>query len=129
MDIRPFKRQTTFLHYPLNKKQDIKHNLLIPLCVSCVVYMIHFAADIVLAYQHHNTENEFYRSLTLLWVFLPVIASFVLTVSNLKLWPEEEGFGRLSFKWLGVRILQHLLFPVWAMFRYVIVEVKSVICT
>lgn len=113
-----FNKSTTLLKYPLTRKQYVICYYLVPYCFSSALYIINYTADTVLSYQHYDEGDSYHASLTLFWTFVPAIACFFLGVTNLELWPNEEKCGVLSWKWFGIRFIQHLLFPIWAMFRY-----------
>lgn len=117
-----FEKPRTLLQYPINEKLFIYSCYIIPTCLNCLVYILHFTADSVLSYQHYRAGDPFYASLTLFFIYTPAIGSFFLTITNLELWPEETGCKSRSFKWFSIRFFQHLLFPIWAMLRYLILQ-------
>lgn len=108
----------TVLGYELNSKQNACFNYLLPAIFWCSMYILHFASDLVLAHRHHIEEDPIWASLTLFFMYLPVIGCFVLTVSSIEMWPDYDECTLSNVKWLSVKILQHLFFPIWTMWRY-----------
>lgn len=107
----------TFLGYELNSIQDIYFNYLTPTIIGCLFYILHFAGDVAVTYRHFYDENVIWGSLTLLFIYLPVILCFVITSSSWELWAEQEGCGPNNIKWITLKIVQHLGFPIWSMWR------------
>ncbi|XP_022908319.2 uncharacterized protein [Onthophagus taurus] len=108
----------TILGYELSAKQDVIANYLIPAITGCLCYILLFAADLGTVYRHFEEENPVWASLTLLFMFLPVIGCFIWVISSWELWPEIEGCGRNNVKWALWKVLQHFFFPIWSMWRY-----------
>lgn len=117
----------TVLGYELNSKQNACFNYLLPAIFWCSMYILHFASDLVLAHRHHIEEDPIWASLTLFFMYLPVIGCFVLTVSSIEMWPDYDECTLSNVKWLSVKILQHLFFPIWTMWRLVFWINKKVI--
>lgn len=112
----PLKKRTV-LGYSLEPKQDVYVNYLFPTLTASFLYILHFSTDVVLAYRHFIEENPIWATLTAFFMYLPVLGCFIITVSSWELWPEYEGCGWTNIKWVLLKILQHLCFPVWSMWR------------
>lgn len=108
----------TFLGYELDSTQDLYVNYLTPTVIGCIFYITHFACDLGVTYRHFHDENVVWASLTLFFVYLPVILCFVITISSWELWAEEVGCGPNNIKWFTLKFVQHLAFPIWSMWRY-----------
>lgn len=109
--------QRTILGYKLNSIQDVYVNYLCPTIAACFLYIFLFASDLVLAYRHFCDENPIWAFLTFFFMYLPVLGSFIITISSWELWPEEEGCGWRNIKWALIKIVEHVLFAVWSMWR------------
>lgn len=110
-------KQKTILGYDLTPKQDVYLNYLFPTLAACVLYVLQFSSDLVLAYRHFRDENPIWASLTLLFMFLPVLGCFIITISLWELWPEYEGCGMTNVRWAVLKVFQHCFFPIWSMWR------------
>ncbi|XP_025833088.1 uncharacterized protein LOC108742546 [Agrilus planipennis] len=111
-------KKSTALGQILTTKQNIYANYLIPSVAAVLLYNINFACDVVVAYRHYAEDNPVWASLTIFFLYLPIIGCFVLTVSAWEHWPEFEGCGVENVKWIFVKIFQHVFFPLWAMWRF-----------
>lgn len=110
-------KKSTILGYELTPRQDAWVNYLVPSIGACFLYMFLVASDISVVISHSRNGDPIWSLLTLFFMFLPVLGSFVIIVSNWELWPEFEGCGRENIIWFWTKILEHLLFPVWSMWR------------
>ncbi|GLV38807.1 uncharacterized protein CBL_05806 [Carabus blaptoides fortunei] len=113
-----FSKPDTLLKSPLTLKQQSYWNYIVPVTLTTLIYILNFAADLCLVVQHNRDEQYFFAYITLAWIYLPVLGSFFLTMSNVDIWPEEQGFGRANLRWLCIKVLQHMFFPIWAMYRF-----------
>lgn len=107
----------TFLGYELNAIQDIYFNYLTPTLIGALFYIVHFTGDVATSYRHFYDGNPVWGSLTLLFIYLPVILCFIIVISSWELWAEQDGCGPNNIKWALFKIAQHLLFPIWSMWR------------
>lgn len=110
-------KQKTVLGYDLTSKQNIYLNYLFPTLAASVLYILQFSSDLVLAYRHFKDENPIWASLTLFFMYLPVLGCFIITISLWELWPEYEGCGMSNVRWAVLKVLQHFFFPIWSMWR------------
>lgn len=120
----PTKVKPQLLGYDLTAKQDVWVNYLLPTFGACLLFILHFASDLVLTYRHFVEENPIWASLTLFFMYLPVLGCFVITISSWELWPKYEGCGWTNIKWALLKILQHVFFPIWSMWRLVLLFIS-----
>lgn len=105
------------LGFNLSSKQNVYVNYLLPSIIGCLFYVFLFAVDFVTFYRHLRDDNPIWASLTLLFLYMPVIGCFILIVSSWELWPELDGFSFRNIKWFMFKFMQHLFFPLWSMWR------------
>lgn len=107
----------TFLNYEVTPHYDAVLNYLLPSVFSCILYILVFSSDVGMVFRHYKDDNPIWASVTLFVMYLPAIISYVLIVSDWLLWPEMYGCSLLNITWFTIKTLEHLLFPVWAMWR------------
>ncbi|XP_044266353.1 uncharacterized protein LOC123012471 [Tribolium madens] len=108
----------TFLNYELTPRQDIIINYFIPSVCSFLLYIFLFASDCVVVFRHYKDEDPIWASVTLFIIYFPSLCSYIVVTSSWELWPEMEGCGCDNFLWWLIKTLEHLLFPVWAIWRF-----------
>ncbi|KAF2898950.1 hypothetical protein ILUMI_07211 [Ignelater luminosus] len=108
----------TVLGYEVDTRQNVIANHLVPSIIGCLFYIIHFACDFTVAYRHFREDNSVWGSLTIFFMFLPVLGCYILIISSWELWPEYEKCGLTNVKWVLLKTAQHMYFPVWSMWRY-----------
>lgn len=118
--IKESVKKKTLLGYELTPHQDAWLNYLLPSICSCVLYILLIACDVAVIISHHRNGDPIWSSLTLFFMYLPVLGSFIIIISNWELWPEFEGCGRDNIIWFWTKVSEHLLFPIWSMARYVL---------
>ncbi|KAG5898961.1 hypothetical protein JTB14_004681 [Gonioctena quinquepunctata] len=111
-------KNKTLLGYKLTPRQDAIVNHLVPSVCACILYMFIIAGDVGVVVSHYRNGDPIWASLTLFFMYLPVIGSFVIIVSNWELWPEFLGCGRKNLIWFCLKVAEHLVFPVWNMWRF-----------
>lgn len=114
---KKFPTERTLLGYDLAPKQDVYVNYLFPTVAASLLYIFNFATDLALAYRHFCEENPIWSFLTSFFMYLPVLGCFMITISSWELWPDYEGCGWENIKWAVLKVLQHVFFPVWSMWR------------
>lgn len=114
----PVVIKQTVLGYELDSKQNVYVNYLVPSVLSVIFYVFYFASDLALSYRHFKEDNPIWGSLTLLFMYVPVLGCFIVTTSSWELWPELEGCSARNIKWAFLKISQHVFFPIWCMWRY-----------
>lgn len=107
----------TFINYELTPRQNVIINHFIPSICSLLLYILLFASDSVLVFRHYKDEDPIWASVTLFIIYLPSLCSYIVIISSWELWPKMEGCGCDNFLWWLIKTLEHLLFPVWAMWR------------
>lgn len=113
---KQFKKPSTLLRKQLTNKQQVWSNYLVPNFMTSLIYILNFAADLCLAIQHYREEDYVSAFITFFLTYIPAISSFFFTLSNVDAWPGEN-FSCGNVKWLFGKFGEHLLFPVWAMYR------------
>lgn len=113
---KQFKKPTTLLRKQLTNKQQVWSNYLVPNMMTSLIYILNFTADLCLAIQHYREENYVYASITFFLTYVPAIGSIFFTLSDVNAWPGDNCSCE-NFKWLFGKLGEHLLFPIWAMYR------------
>ncbi|XP_076266458.1 uncharacterized protein LOC143200075 [Rhynchophorus ferrugineus] len=109
----------TLLGYELSPRQDALVNYLLPSVSACLLYKFIVAADIGVIFRHYKDEDPIWASLTLSMMYLPVLGSFMIIISDIDYWPDaDEGMTRENAKWFFRQTIEHLFFPCWNMWRY-----------
>lgn len=110
----------TLLTYKLTPLQDAIVNYLVPSVGSCLLFAFTLAADIALIHRHFKDEHPTWAHLILWLMYLPVAGSLVLIVTDWDLWPRDEEIKNRMTRclWLFGKVLEHVFFPVWMMWRY-----------
>ncbi|XP_057666131.1 uncharacterized protein LOC130899946 [Diorhabda carinulata] len=116
--VKNVPNKKVLLTYELNSKQDALVNYLVPSVCACILYMFLIAADIAVIFSHYKNGDPIWASLTLFILYIPVLASFIIIISNWELWPEFESCSKVNLIWFWTKVLEHLLFPVWSMWRF-----------
>lgn len=107
----------TVLGYEITSKQNAYLNYLVPSVLSCILYILLFTTDLATAYRHFEEDNPIWATLTILFMYMPVVGCFIITVSSYELWPEYDGCSNNNIFWFIFKFLQHLFFPIWSMWR------------
>lgn len=111
-------KQNTVFEYSLNRRQNAILNHLVPCAIACFLYVLITATDIGVIFRHYKDNDPIWASLTLFVMYLPAIGSFILIVTDCDYWPEpENGMTNENAFWLYKKILGHLLFPLWNIWR------------
>lgn len=114
------RKSTRCLKIPLRSTEQIYLIFLLPAILSCCVYITHFGADLVVAIQHFREENPVWGSCTILFMYAPAIAYFILTISRPDWWmTENEKVSKGALTWFALQICQLIAFPFFALYRYV----------
>lgn len=105
----------TILGWPISEKLQVYWCYLIPTVSSCLIYVLYIASDIVLVYEHFLAENPHFAAATLFFLYLPALFCYVFTLTSIELWPQNKDFIYF-IGWIVIKTIEHLLFPVWAMY-------------
>ncbi|XP_018577197.1 uncharacterized protein LOC108915611 [Anoplophora glabripennis] len=111
-------KNKVLLGYKLSSHQDALVNYLVPSICACLLYIFIIATDIAVIFCHYKNGDPIWASLTIFIMYLPLLGSFIIIISNWDLWPELVGCGIENIKWFVIKTLEHLLFPIWSMWRF-----------
>lgn len=112
------KKSTRYLNVPLNSKEQIYLIFLIPAIVNCLVYLVHFLADLVVAVQHFREHNPIWACITIGFMYAPALAYFLLTVSRPDWWmTDDDKLHKGAFLWFLLQVAKLIAFPVFALYR------------
>ncbi|XP_012524983.1 uncharacterized protein LOC105830291 [Monomorium pharaonis] len=121
------RRSTRWLKIPLKSTEQIYLIFLVPALISCCVYIVHFAADLVVAIQHFREENPLWGLSTLTFMYAPALIYFILTVSRPDWWmTEEDKMTKGVLKWFALQVCQLVGFVFFVLYRYAGLIVLSV---
>ncbi|CAH1186242.1 unnamed protein product [Phyllotreta striolata] len=118
MSIEKRDANRMLLGYELTPRQDALVNHLVPSLGACILYVLLIAGDVGVIFRHYKDDDPIWGSLTLFILYVPVLASFIIVISNWELWPEFESCSRNNLIWFWTKVAEHLLFPIWSMWRF-----------
>ena len=112
------ERPTRCFKIPLKPTEHIYLLCLIPTLVKCILYVVNFSADLVVAVQHFREENPIWGFSTISLIYLPAIVYFVLTVSRPDWWmTDDDKVSKGAFAWFGLQLCHLIAFPLFALYR------------
>lgn len=113
-------RAITCFKIPLKPKDQIIVYFLMPAVVNCLLYIMQFAADFVVAMQHFKEQNFGWGWVTLAFICAPAVVYFLLTIARPDWWrtEEEESTSELCI-WFLLQLSCLVAFPLYALFRWV----------
>ncbi|XP_077275048.1 uncharacterized protein LOC143904327 isoform X2 [Temnothorax americanus] len=121
------RKSTRCMKIPLKSTEQIYLIFLVPTLVNCFVYIIHFAADFVVAIQHFKEENPLWGMSTLAIIYAPALMYFILTVSRPDWWMTEgDKVSKGVLGWFGLQVCQFIGFVFFVLYRYAGLIVLSV---
>ncbi|XP_017792855.1 PREDICTED: uncharacterized protein LOC108574733 [Habropoda laboriosa] len=127
------KKSTRFLQVPLKSTEQIYLIFLIPTLVTCVVYVIHFSADLVVAIQHFKENNPVWGCCTIGFMYAPAIAYFMLTISRPDWWmTDDDKLTKGIFCWFCLQLCQLVCFVFFSLYRYaalIVLSIEAIILT
>lgn len=113
------RKPTTCLKIPLKSTEQIYFIFLIPTLINCIIYIVHFSADLVVATQHFRENNPIWASCTLSLMFAPALVYFILTISRPDWWmTEDDKVTKGVLIWFFLQVCQLIGFPFFALYRY-----------
>lgn len=113
------KKATQYLRVPLKSVEQICLVFLIPAIVNCMIYVMHFTADFVVAVQHFREGNPIWGSGTIALMYAPAVAYFMLTISRPDWWmTDDDKISKGVFLWFALQLFQLIAFPFFALYRY-----------
>jgi len=120
------RKSTHYMKIPLKSTEQIYLIFLIPTLINCFVYIIHFAADLVVAIQHFKEQNPLWGICTIAIIYLPALMYFILTVSRPDWWmTEDDKISKGIVGWFALQMCQFIGFVFFVLYRYCLF---SVIC-
>ncbi|XP_043673585.1 uncharacterized protein LOC122631678 [Vespula pensylvanica] len=127
------KKSSKCLEIPLKSIEQIYLVFLIPTIINCIIYIIHFSADLVVAIQHFRENNPIWGSCTLSLMYAPAIVYFILTISRPDWWmTDDDKLTKGISIWFFLQICQLIGFPFFALYRYaglIVMAVDAIILT
>ncbi|XP_066157830.1 uncharacterized protein [Euwallacea fornicatus] len=112
------EKTKTLFGYELTPRQNLLLNHLLPSVLASLLFIFIIAADIGVIFRHCKDDDPIWASLTLFCMYLPVIGSLIIILTDADYWPDPENMTRENCAWMMKKILGHLLFPVWSMWRF-----------
>lgn len=113
------EKSTRFLQIPLKSTEQIYLIFLIPTIITCVIYIIHFSADLVVVIQHFKENNIIWACCTIIFMYAPAIAYFMLTVSRPDWWmSNDDKLTKSIFCWFCLQFCHLVGFVLFALYRY-----------
>lgn len=121
------RKSTRCMKIPLKSTEQIYLVFLVPTLINCVVYIIHFAADLVVAIQHFKEDNPLWGMATLTFIYAPALIYFVLTVSRPDWWmTEDDKVSKGVLGWFALQACHFVGFAFFVLYRYAGLIVLSV---
>ncbi|XP_066260718.1 uncharacterized protein [Euwallacea similis] len=112
------EKTKTLFGYELTPRQNLLLNHLLPSVLASLLFIFIIAADIGVIFRHYKDDDPIWASLTLFCMYLPALGSLVIILTDADYWPDPENMTKENFVWMIKKILGHLLFPVWSMWRF-----------
>lgn len=106
----------SILGYKLNSQQNALLNYLVPSLLGTLFHITHLAIDLGCVFSQHREGNTLWGGLTVLILYVPVLGSYLLTMTAWESWPGQNCSGE-NVKYFFKKLAQHLLFPAWNMWR------------
>ncbi|XP_014204092.1 uncharacterized protein LOC106636260 [Copidosoma floridanum] len=121
------RKSTRYMKIPLKSREQVYLVFLVPTIISCLVYVLHFAADLVVALQHYRENNPAWACITVGFMYAPAVAYFVLTISRPDWWmTDDDKLHKGAFLWCLMQIAKLVAFPFFALYRFAGLIVLSV---
>lgn len=107
------------LGFNVKSRWQISLNYLLPCAIELLVYVSLMTIDSAIVYQHLIDRHSLYAWLTLGLIFVPSVITFVCVLVSDQ-WPIETGCGSEKWKFFARQLVNLLLFPFCAVYRWVI---------
>ncbi|KAM0728195.1 hypothetical protein ACS0PU_005664 [Formica fusca] len=121
------RKSTCFMKVPLKSTEQIYLIFLIPALTNCFIYIINFAADLVVAIQHFKEENLLWGACTIAIMYAPALTYFILTISRPDWWmTDDDKVSKGIFRWFALQVFQFIGFVFFVLYRYAGLIVLSV---
>lgn len=112
------EKPTHCLKIPLKSTEQIYLTFLIPTLLSCILYVLNFSADLVVAIQHFREDNPIWGCCTLAIIYLPALVYFILTVSRPDWWmTDDDKVTKGALSWFALQLCHLIAFPLFALYR------------
>ncbi|XP_026826696.1 uncharacterized protein LOC105274442 isoform X1 [Ooceraea biroi] len=121
------RKSTRCMKIPLKSNEQIYLIFLLPAVINCLIYIVHFSADLVVAIQHFKEENPIWGSCTLAIMYAPALMYFILTVSRPDWWmTDDDKVSKGVLGWFALQLCQLAGFVLYVLYRYAGLIVLSV---
>ncbi|KYN05138.1 hypothetical protein ALC62_03938 [Cyphomyrmex costatus] len=121
------RKSTHYMKIPLKSTEQIYLIFLIPTLINCFIFIIHFAADLVVAIQHFKEDNPLWGMFTVTIIYLPALMYFILTVSRPDWWmTEDDKISKGVIGWFVLQMCQFIGFVFFVLYRFAGLIVLSV---
>ncbi|XP_032678262.1 uncharacterized protein LOC116847406 isoform X1 [Odontomachus brunneus] len=112
---------------PLKSTEQIYLIFLVPAVISCLIYIVHFSSDLVVAIEHFKDNNPIWGSCTLTIIYAPALSYFMLTVSRPDWWmTDDDKVSKGILGWFGLQVCHLIGFVFFALYRYAGLIVLSI---
>lgn len=112
------RKSTCFMKVPLKSTEQIYLIFLIPALTNCFIYIINFAADLVVAIQHFKEENLLWGACTIAIMYAPALTYFILTISRPDWWmTDDDKVSKGIFRWFALQVFQLIGFVFFVLYR------------
>lgn len=116
------RKSTRYMKIPLKSTEQIYLIFLIPAVINCIIYILHFSADLVVAIQHFRAGNPIWGYCTLAIIYTPALSYFILTVSRPDWWmTDDDKVSKGILGWFGLQVCQFAGFVFFVLYRYLTV--------
>lgn len=120
------RKSTRYMKVPLKSTEQIYLIFLIPILINCIVYLIHFSADLVVAVQHFREDNPIWGGCTIAIMYAPAFVYFALTVSRPDWWmTDDDKITKGVLGWFALQVSQLVGFVFFVLYRCSILRLQS----
>lgn len=113
------RKSTRYMKVPLKSTEQIYLIFLVPAVISCLIYIVHFSSDLVVAIEHFKDNNPIWGSCTLTIIYAPALSYFILTVSRPDWWmTDDDKVSKGVLGWFGLQVCHLIGFVFFALYRY-----------
>ncbi|CAG9766530.1 unnamed protein product [Ceutorhynchus assimilis] len=119
MENRIINTEKTLFGFALASRQYAILNHLVPSILACILFIFIIAIDIGVVFRHYKDNDPIWASLTIFFMYLPAIGSFIIITTDGDYWPEpENGMTSDNLLWLYHKVFGFLFFPVYNIWRF-----------
>lgn len=121
------RKSTCCMKIPLKSTEQIYLIFLIPTLINCFIYIVNFAADLVVAIQHFKEENPLWGAGTIAIMYAPALTYFILTISRPDWWmTDDDKVSKGALRWFALQVFHFVGFVFFVLYRYAGLIVLSV---